>query len=52
MAETEKKIRKTVSFTIASKISWWVTLTKQVKHSYDKGFKSLKKDIEDNIRSW
>ena len=29
-----------------------VTLTKQVKDLYDKNFKSLKKEIEEEIRGW
>jgi hypothetical protein len=29
-----------------------VTLTKEVKNLYDKTFKSLKKEIEDNLRRW
>jgi hypothetical protein len=29
-----------------------MTLTKQVKHLYDKNFKSLKKEIEEDLRRW
>ena len=29
-----------------------VTLTKQVKDLYDKNFRSLKKEIEDDLRKW
>jgi hypothetical protein len=29
-----------------------VTLTKQVKDLYDKNFKSLKKEIEEDIKRW
>jgi len=29
-----------------------VTLTKQVKYLYDKNFKSVKKEIEENLRRW
>ena len=29
-----------------------VTLTKQVKDLYDKNFKSLKKEIEEDLRRW
>jgi hypothetical protein len=29
-----------------------VTLTKQMKDLYDKNFKSLKKEIEENLRRW
>ena len=46
-----KKSEKS-SFTIAtSNIDYLrVTLTKQVKDLYDKNFKSLKKEIEENTR--
>jgi hypothetical protein len=29
-----------------------ITLIKQVKHLYDKNFKSLKKEIEEDLRRW
>jgi hypothetical protein len=29
-----------------------MTLTKEVKYLYDKNFKSVKKEIKENIRSW
>ena len=29
-----------------------VTLNKQVNHLYDKNFKSLKKEIEEDLRRW
>jgi hypothetical protein len=29
-----------------------VTLTKEVKHLYDENFKSLKKEIEEDLRRW
>jgi hypothetical protein len=29
-----------------------VTLTKEVKDLYDKNFKSLKKEIEEDLKSW
>ena len=29
-----------------------VTLTKEVKYLYDKNFKSLKKEIEEHLRTW
>ena len=42
------------SFTIATnKIKYLgVTLTKQVKDLYEKNFKSLKKQIEEDFRRW
>jgi len=47
------KIRGTTPFTIASKIKYLgVTLTKQLKELCDKIFKSLKKEIEEDLRRW
>ena len=45
-----KKLGGTTSFTIATdNIKYFgVTLTKQVKNHYDKNFKSLKKEIEED----
>jgi hypothetical protein len=50
----KKQIRKTTSFKIATNnINYLdVTLTKQVKDLYDNFFKSLKKEIEENVRRW
>jgi hypothetical protein len=44
----EKEIMETTTFTIVTNnIKYFdVTLTKQVKHMYDKNFKSLKKEFE------
>jgi hypothetical protein len=52
--QSEKEIRETTSFTIvANTIKYLgVTLTKQVKDLYDKNFKSLKKEIKEDIRRW
>jgi hypothetical protein len=52
--QTEKGIRETTLFTIVTNnIKYFgVALTKQVKDLYDKNFKSLKKKIEEDIRSW
>ena len=52
--QNEKEIRKTTPFTVVTNnIKYLVaTLTKQVKDLYDKNFKSLKKEIEEVIRSW
>ena len=51
---TEKEIMETTPFTIVTNNVKYlgVTLTKQVKDLYDKNFKSLKKEIEEDIRRW
>ena len=51
---TEKEIRETTPFTIVTNNikSLGVTLTKQVKDLYDKNFKSLKKEIKEELRRW
>ena len=48
----KKEIRETTPFTIAMNNAKYlgVTLTKQMKDLYDKNFKSLKKEIEEDIR--
>ena len=45
--QAEKEIRETTPFTIVTNNKKYlaVTLTKQVKHLYDKNFKALKKEI-------
>jgi hypothetical protein len=52
--QTKKEIRETTPFTIVTNnIKYFgVTLTKEVKDLYDKNFKSLKKEIEENLRRW
>ena len=47
----EKNIMETTSFTIATNnIKYiWVTLTKQMKGLYNKSFKSLKREIKEDI---
>ena len=52
--QAEKEIRKTTPFTIVTNNIKYlgVTLTKEVKDLYDKNFKSLKKEIEEDLRSW
>jgi hypothetical protein len=52
--QAEKEIRETTSFTIATNsIKYFVvTLTKQVKDLSDKNFKSLKKEIKEDLRRW
>jgi hypothetical protein len=49
---TEKDIRETTPFTIVTNNIKYlgVTLTKEVKDLYDKNFKSLKKEIEEDLR--
>ena len=51
---TEKGIRETTPFTIVTNNIKYlgVTLTKEVKDLYDKNFKSLKKEIEEDLRRW
>jgi hypothetical protein len=48
----EKEIRETAPFTIATKNIKYlgIILTKEVKDLYDKNFKSLKKETEEDIR--
>ena len=49
----EKEIRETLPFTIATNIKYLgVTLIAQVKDLYDKNYKSLKKEIEEDIWKW
>ena len=52
--QAEKDIRETTPFTILpNNIKYLgVTLTKQVKDLYDKNFKSLKKEIQEDFRRW
>ena len=50
----EKEIRETTPSTIVTNNIKYlgVTLTKEMKDLYDKNFKSLKKEIEEDIRRW
>jgi hypothetical protein len=52
--QAENEIRKTTPFTIVpNSIKYLdVALTKQVKDLYDKNFKSLKKEIKEDLRRW
>ena len=50
--QAEKEIRETTPFTIVTRNIKYlgVTLTKKLKDLYDKNFKSLKKEIKDDLR--
>jgi hypothetical protein len=52
--QAEKEIRETTPFTIVPNYIKYlgVILTKQVKDLYDKNFKSLKKEIKEDLRRW
>jgi hypothetical protein len=52
--QAEKEIKEMTPFTIATKNIKFlgVTLTKQVKDLYENNFKSLKKEIEEDLRRW
>jgi hypothetical protein len=52
--QAEKETRETTPFTIVTNNITYlgVTLTKQVKDLYDKNFKSLKKEIKEDLRRW
>ena len=51
---TEREIKKTISFTIASKrIKYlWINLTKEVKDLNTENYKTLKKVIEEDTNKW
>jgi hypothetical protein len=50
--QAEREIRKTTLFPIVTNNIKYlgVTLTKEVKDLYDKNFKSLKKEIKEDLR--
>ena len=52
--QDEKEIRETMPLTkVTNNIKYLgVTLTKEVKDPYDKNFKSLKKEIKEDLRRW
>jgi hypothetical protein len=52
--QAEKEIRETTPFKIVTNNIKYlgVTLTNKVKDLYDKNFKSLKKEIEEDLRRW
>ena len=51
---TEKEIRETTPFTIVTNNikNFDVTLSEEVKDLYEKNCKSLKKEIEEDLRKW
>jgi hypothetical protein len=52
--QAEKEIRETTPFSIFTNIIKYfgLTLTKKVKDLYNKNFKSLKKEIKEDLRIW
>ena len=52
--QPEKEISETTPFTIVTNNIKYlgVTLTKEVKDMYDKNFKSLKKEMKEDLRRW
>ena len=52
--QAEKEVREMTPFTIATNNIKYlgVILTTQVKDLYDKNFRSLKKEIEEDLRKW
>ena len=52
--QAEKEIRETTPFSIVTNNIKYLgmTLTQQVKDLYDKNFKSLKKEIKEDLRRW
>jgi hypothetical protein len=52
--QVEKEIRETTPFIIVTNNIKYlaVTLTKEVKYLYDENFKSLKKEIKEDLRRW
>jgi hypothetical protein len=52
--QAEKELRETTPFIIVTNNIKYlgVTLSKEVKYLYDKNFKSLKKEIEEDLKRW
>jgi hypothetical protein len=52
--QDEKETRETTPISIVTNNIKYlgVTLTKEVKYLFDKNFKSLKKEIKENLRRW
>ena len=50
----EREIRKTISFTIASKIIKYrgITLTNEVKDLYSENYKTLMREIKEDTNKW
>ena len=48
----KKEIREATPFTIVTNNIKYLVVTKEVKDLYDKNFKSLKKEIEEDLRRW
>jgi hypothetical protein len=53
-AQTEKEIRKTIPFTITFKHNevFWINLTKETNDLFNKKYKPLKRETEEDIRRW
>ena len=54
MKKAEREMRKTSPFAIASKKVKYlgINLTKEVKDLYNENYKTLKKEIEEDLRRW
>ena len=50
--QAEKEIRETTLFSIVTNNIKYLGMTKEVKDLYDKNFKSLKKEIQEDLRRW
>ena len=51
--KSEKEIKETLPFTIATKIKYLgINLPKEVKDLYSENYKTLMKDIKDDINRW
>ena len=52
--QDDKEIRETTPFSLVTNNVKYLgaTLTKEVKDLYDKNFKSLKKEIKEDLRRW
>ena len=51
---TEREVKKTIPFTIASKRIKYlgINLTKDTKDLYSRNYKTLKKEIEEDTNKW
>uniref|UniRef100_A0A8D2AJS4 RNA-directed DNA polymerase n=1 Tax=Sciurus vulgaris TaxID=55149 RepID=A0A8D2AJS4_SCIVU len=51
---SEREVRKTTPFTVASKKIKYlgINLTKEVKDFYNENYRTLKKEIKENLRRW